>query len=133
MRHCARCWKAEGPTVRAPSTQPRTRTPPPPENTQTKTSEVARFAFTNTCDSWEVKGFKLLSTNVLKRLMFLVLRHPSCWARFHVVIVRNLTIMYTLSRNIDYSCCKDTRAGVVSAGRMTFMTKHTRQPVRLSP
>lgn len=35
-RHCARCWKAEGPRVRAPNTPPRTRTPPLPENTQTR-------------------------------------------------------------------------------------------------
>ena len=40
MRHCARRWKAEGPTVGAPNTPPRTRTPPPPEKTHNKKRAV---------------------------------------------------------------------------------------------
>lgn len=33
--HCAPCWKAEGPKVRGPNTQPGTGTPPPPDDTHT--------------------------------------------------------------------------------------------------
>ena len=66
-RHCVRCWRAEGPRLRAPNTQPRTGTPPPPGNTQTKETagEVTLFALTNTCDSQEVKGSKLSSAKTV--------------------------------------------------------------------
>lgn len=36
MRHCACCWQAEGLRAGSPNTKPRTRTPPPPENTNSK-------------------------------------------------------------------------------------------------
>lgn len=58
-RHCERCWKAEGPKVRAPNTQPRTRTPPPPVNAQTRKRPVRSLSLlsptpSNSCRSQRI-------------------------------------------------------------------------------
>ncbi len=121
MRHCARCWKAEGPTAGAPNTQPRTRTPPPPENTQTKTSEVALtnpLCFTGRQRIQTLVHQCAETPHASCTETSITLGEISCRHREEFN-----NYVHEMSRNIDHSWCKDKRAGVVSAGRMTFMIK----------